>query len=95
MPAVPATHPGEHLGEILDDLDISVSAFAERTRLDANRVKNIVETRESITADVAVRIGRALDMTPEFWLRLQARYDIEAESEMDIEIQPFSKAVSA
>ena len=95
MPDVPATHPGEHLQEILDDLDISVSAFAERMGLDSNRIKAIVETREPITADVAVRIGQALDMTPEFWLRLQLRYDVEEQSEMDIEIQPISKAVSA
>lgn len=95
MPDVPATHPGEHLEEILDDLDISVSAFAERIGIDADRIQRIVETREPITANVAVRVGQALDMTPEFWLRLQLRYDVEAESEMDIEIQPISKAVSA
>ena len=95
MPDIPATHPGEHLGEILNDLNISVSVFAERIGLDADRIQRIVETREPITADVAVRVGQALDMTPEFWLRLQARYDIESESEMDIEIQPFSEAVSA
>ena len=95
MPEVPATHPGEHLGEILDDLNISIPAFAKTLGLDTHRMESIVETREPITADVAVRIGQALDMTPEFWLRLQLRYDIEVESEMDIEIQPISKAVSA
>ena len=95
MPEVPATHPGEHLGEILDDLNISIPAFAKTLGLDTQRMESIVETREPITADVAVRIGQALDMTPEFWLRLQLRYDIEVESEMDIEIQPISKPVSA
>ncbi len=95
MPEIPATHPGEHLGEILDDLNISVPAFAERIGLHPNRMESIIETRQPITADIAVRIGRALDMTPEFWLRLQLRYDIEAESETDTDIQPISKAVSA
>ena len=95
MPDISATHPGEHLGEILDDLNISVPAFAKMLGLDASCMEGIVETRAPITADVAVRIGLALDMTPEFWLRLQLRYDIEAESETDIEIQPVSKAVSA
>ena len=95
MPEVPATHPGEHLGEILDDLNISIPAFAKTLGIDTSRMESIVGSREPITADVAVRIGQALDMTPEFWLRLQLRYDIEVESEMDIEIQPISKAVSA
>ena len=54
MPEVPATHPGEHLGEILDDLNIS---FAKTLGLDTHRTSS----------------GQALDMTPEFWLRLQLR----------------------
>ncbi len=53
MPEVPATHPGEHLGEILADLNIGVSAFAERIGLDADRINRIVETHQPITADLS------------------------------------------
>ena len=77
MAAVPMTHPGEHLAEILEDLGISVNKFARAMGIEAGRLDAIVETRDPITADVAVRIGRVLDMTPEFWLGLQLDYDLE------------------
>ncbi len=41
------------------------------------RIHDIVKCRRSITADTALRIGRALGMTPEFWLNLQRMYDLE------------------
>ena len=80
MAAVPMTHPGEHLAEILEDLEINTTEFARLTGMDSERLSAIVKTHQPITADVAVRIGKALDMTPEFWLGLQSDYDLEMAS---------------
>lgn len=70
-------HPGEHLAEILDDLGISQYRLAKAMGVPAVRVNEIVHCRRAITADTALRLGQVLDMTPEFWLNLQQRYDLE------------------
>ena len=41
------------------------------------RVNGIVHCRRPVTADTALRLGRVLNMTPEFWMNLQQRYDLE------------------
>ena len=61
-------HPGEHLAEILDELGISQYRLAKTIGTPPRRINEIVYGRRSITADTALRIGQALDMTPEFWL---------------------------
>ena len=75
-PAEPI-HPGEHLTEILQELDISQSRLAKTIGVPAIRIHEIVHGRRSITADSALRIGKALGMTPDFWLNLQRMYDLD------------------
>ena len=70
-------HPGEHLAEILDELKISQYRLAKTIGAPPRRINEIVHGRRSITADTALRIGQALDMTPEFWLNLQSMYDLD------------------
>ena len=70
-------HPGEHLAEILEELGISQYRLAKAIGVPPIRINEIVRRRRSITADTALRIGRALGMTPEFWLNLQRMYDLE------------------
>ena len=70
-------HPGEHLAEILEELDISQYRLAHAIRVPPVRINEIVHCRRSITADTALRIGQALGMTPEFWLNLQRMHDLE------------------
>ena len=70
-------HPGEHLAEILVDLGISQYRLAKAMDVPPVRVNGIVHCRRAITADTALRLGRVLDMTPEFWMNLQQRYDLE------------------
>ena len=70
-------YPGEHLQEILDELGISQYRVAKAVGVAPIRINEIVHGRRSITADTALRIGRALGMTPEFWLNLQRMYDLD------------------
>ena len=70
-------HPGEHLQEILSELGISQYRLAKAIGVAPIRINEIVHRRRSITADTALRIGRALGMTPEFWLNLQRMYDLD------------------
>lgn len=70
-------HPGEHLAEILKELGVSQYRLAKAMDVPPARVNGIVHCRRAITADTALRLGQVLDMTPEFWLNLQQRYDLE------------------
>ena len=89
-------HPGEHLAEILDELEISQYRLATAIGVSPRRINDIVHGNRSVSADTALRIGKALRMTPDFWLNLQKRYDLErARDSTDVSgIQPLVPAYS-
>ena len=70
-------HPGAHLAEIIEELGITPYRLAKAIGVPQMRIHEIVHRRRSITADTALRIGRALGMTPDFWLNLQRMYDLD------------------
>ena len=70
-------HPGEHLAEILEELGVSQYRLAKAIGVPPIRINDIVRCGRSVTADTALRIGRALGMTPEYWLNLQRMYDLD------------------
>ena len=77
MSSMAPIHPGTHLGEILGDLGITQRRLAGAVRVPPRRINEVVHGRRSITANTALRLGKALGMTPEFWLNLQRMYDLE------------------
>lgn len=75
---LPPVHPGEILREdLMAPLGISINALARDLRVPVTRVSEIVNGRRSITADTALRLARYLGNTPQFWLNLQAAFDLE------------------
>lgn len=79
---IPPIHPGEILmEEFLKPLGISQNALARALRVPPDRINAIVQGKRSITADTALRLARAFGTTPQFWLNLQARYDLEVAQE--------------
>ena len=73
---IPA-HPGKILKEeFLDELGISQVAFAAHIQVPVQRVNEIVRGKRGITSETAWLLAQALDTTPEFWLNLQATYDL-------------------
>ncbi len=78
-------HPGEDLAEYLDELGITQYRFAKIIGVPPIRISEIVRGKRAITANTALRIGRALGMSAEFWLNLQRMYDLEvARAETDV-----------
>ena len=78
-------HPGEHLAEFMEEIGITQYRLAKTIGVPPVRVYDIVNQRRSITVDTALRIGRALGTTPEFWLNLQRMYDLDvARSKTDV-----------
>ncbi len=75
---LPPVHPGEILrDEFLIPLKMSVYALANAIKAPRSRVKDIVLGRPAITTETALRLGRYFGMSPQFWLNLQTRYDLD------------------
>jgi addiction module HigA family antidote len=74
---LPAIHPGEFLAEILDDLGMTQAQFASAVHVSAMRISHLINGSRPVTAELALRIGKALGQTPRYWLNLQADYDIK------------------
>jgi len=74
---LPPVHPGEILRETLGDLGISMNRLSKEIHVPANRISSIVAGQRAITGETALRLARYLGTTPEYWLNMQARYDLE------------------
>jgi addiction module HigA family antidote len=71
-------HPGEILREeFLGPLAMSPYALAAALRVPRTRIERLVREETAVTPDTALRLGRYFGTTPEFWLGIQARYDVE------------------
>ena len=87
-------HPGEVLREeFLDPLGMTAHALAQALRVPAPRVNDLVRERRSVTPDTALRLARYFDTSPQFWLNLQASYDLkialrEAGKRIEREVEP-------
>jgi addiction module HigA family antidote len=74
---LPAIHPGEFLRETLDELSMTQAAFADAIGISAMRVSHVLKGDRPVTAELALRLGRAFGQTPQYWLNLQATYDLK------------------
>lgn len=72
----PPIHPGEHLRIDLEEAGVSQAQLAREIRVPKNRISMIIRGERSISADTALRLSRWMGTTPEYWLNLQAAYDI-------------------
>jgi addiction module HigA family antidote len=74
---LPPVHPGEILREdLLKPLGISINRLGRDLRVPVTRMSEIVNGRRGITADTALRLARYFGTTPEFWMNLQASFDL-------------------
>jgi addiction module HigA family antidote len=71
-----AIHPGEFLAETLAELDLSQAALARVIGVSPMRISHVVKGTRPVTAELALLLGRAFDQSPQYWLNLQARYDL-------------------
>lgn len=80
---LPPVHPGEFLREELEELGLTQAAFADAIGVSPMRVSHLLKGDRPVTAELALRMGRALGQTPQYWLNLQTTYDLKvAQTEM-------------
>ncbi|MCJ7814853.1 MAG: HigA family addiction module antitoxin [Xanthomonadales bacterium] len=71
-------HPGEILlEEFLVPMGISQNLIARETGVPPRRINEIVHGKRAVTADTALRLARYFGTSEEFWMGLQADYDLE------------------
>jgi len=93
---LPAVHPGEFLRETLEELGLTQAAFAEVIGVSPMRVSHLLKGDRPVTAELALRLGRALGQTPQYWLNLQTTYDLKlAQSEMKDSLLAVRELISA
>ena len=75
---LPPVHPGEILlEEFLKPMGISQYRLAKDINVPPRRINEIVHGQRGITADTALRLARFFGTSPEIWMSLQSRYDVE------------------
>ena len=70
-------HPGEYLKELLGELGLSQYRLAHDLGVPAMRISHVVRGTRPVTAELALRLGRYFGQSPQYWLHLQTRYDLD------------------
>jgi antitoxin HigA-1 len=70
------THPGEILAEELEVLGVSPTELSRQIRVPPNRISQIINGKRAITGDTAVRLAHWFGTSPQFWMNLQALYEV-------------------
>ena len=83
-----AIHPGKHLAEQLEELNMSAAELARKINVPTNRITHILNGDRAITGDTALRLGHFFGTSAEFWLNLQKIYELRvAEQDVGSEIR--------
>jgi antitoxin HigA-1 len=69
-------HLGEILAEELELLGITPAELARQLKVPANRITQIIQGKRAVTGDTALRLAHWFQSSPEFWLNLQAQYEL-------------------
>ena len=79
-------HPGEVLKELyLDPLEIGAIALARRLGVPRTRIERLVKGTTGVTPDTALRLAKAFNTTPAYWMNMQTNYEMAvAAKEIDI-----------
>jgi len=74
---LPPVHPGEFLKENLDELQISQAEIARTIGLSAMRISHVIKGKRPVTAEMSLLFGKVFGQTPQYWINLQAAYDLK------------------
>ena len=94
---LPPVHPGTVLLEdFLKPMGLSQYRLAKAISVPAQRIHDLVHGRRALTADTALRLARFFGMEAQFWMNLQARYDLDCAEDalagrLDSEVVPLSR----
>ena len=70
-------HPGEILGDELEETGLSAKKLADVIKVPPNRLYQILAGKRNMTADTALRLGQYFGMSADFWMNLQSAYELD------------------
>jgi len=70
-------HPGEILGDELEETGLTAHKLAEILQVPSDRLDQILAGERNLTADTALRLARYFGTSPDFWMNLQAAYELD------------------
>ena len=79
-------HPGELIGDNLEELGVTVDAAAKALGVASHELRDVVSGKAAITPEMAVRLEKALGSTADTWLRMQANHDLAHIEASSIEV---------
>lgn len=92
---LPAVHPGTFLAEALAELGTSQAEFSRVIGVSPMRVSHVVKGSRPVTAELALLFGKAFGQSPQYWLNLQAQFDLmKAERSMGARLGSVKKIAS-
>lgn len=74
---LPPIHPGEYVREALEELGLTQAELAKTIGVSPMRISHLVREERPVTAELALRLGQAFGQSPQYWLNLQAGYDLK------------------
>jgi addiction module HigA family antidote len=93
MPMKNPPHPGGLVRDMcLEPLKLSVTAAAEALGVTRQALNNLVNGKAGISPEMAIRLSKAFGSTPEFWLRLQAAYDLAHIEQQKIRVERIKRS---
>ena len=69
-------HPGEVLKDELEEIGLSQSALAEHIKVLPKTINEICRSKRGISAEMALKLSKALGASPQFWLNLQNNWEL-------------------
>jgi antitoxin HigA-1 len=69
-------HPGELIGDTLDELGVTIIAAAKGLGITRQQLHNLIAGRSGITPEMAIKLEKAIGGTADTWLRMQINYDL-------------------
>ena len=95
-PDLGPVHPGEILvEEFLIPLGLTPYAVAARLKVPRTRIERLARRETSVTVDTACRLARLFGTSPQFWLHLQQRYDLQTGQAPEAELEAIEPIITA
>ena len=74
---LPPIHPGEILGDELEETGLSAKQLADAIHVPPNRLYQILSGKRNVTADTALRLSRYFGTSADFWMNLQRAFELD------------------
>lgn len=85
-------HPGEPIGDTLDELKVSIVEAARALGITRQQLHNLIAGRSGITPEMAVKLEKAVDSTADTWLKMQINYDLAQVRKRPIKVRRLAPA---